>query len=136
MIFSIVPVPASRARVTKRGAFYAKPYEQFRKDMKVLKLQYKQNILSGALAYKATFYCPIPKSITIKGKKKTYTKAERAEMNGMPAVQAPDLDNLTKAILDSLEGWFFENDKQFCKDEAEKIYSVHPRIEIDLYILN
>lgn len=137
MLFNIIPVPASRPRVTKRGiVYYNKTYEQFREQMKILKLQYKKNILTCPLAYAVVFYCPIPKSITIDGKVKKYTKQERADMVGMPAVQFADKDNLEKALFDSLEGWFFENDKQLCKThQSEKIYSDRPRIEFNLYTM-
>ena len=42
----------------------------------------------------------------------------------------PDLDNLAKIILDSLNGIAFDDDKQVVKLEVEKYYSDRPRAEI------
>lgn len=44
-----------------------------------------------------TFVLPMPKS---------WSKKKRAEMDGQPHQQKPDIDNLTKALLDAL----FEDD--------------------------
>jgi Holliday junction resolvase RusA-like endonuclease len=43
----------------------------------------------------------------------------------------PDIDNLEKAIFDSLNGWAWVDDKQICKLESEKFYAREPRIEIE-----
>ena len=43
-----------------------------------------------------------------------------------------DVDNLCKAVLDSCEGYFYENDKQVAMIRARKFYSINGRIEFEL----
>ena len=67
-----------------------------------------------------TFYVAIPKS---------WSKKKKLEKNGKPCDNNCDIDNYIKAILDSLEGVYFANDKQVAMIKAMKYYSATPRIE-------
>jgi Holliday junction resolvase RusA-like endonuclease len=42
----------------------------------------------------------------------------------------PDLDNLAKIILDSLNGIAFDDDRQVVRLEVSKFYSDRPRAEV------
>lgn len=67
-----------------------------------------------------TFYVAMPKS---------WSKKKKLEKNGQFCDNNADIDNYCKAILDSLEGVYFENDKQVAMIRAMKYYSATPRIE-------
>ena len=45
----------------------------------------------------------------------------------------PDLDNVAKIVLDSLNGIAYSDDSQIVKLNVEKHYSENPRVEVTLY---
>lgn len=110
------PVPASRPRVSRKGfAYYGKTYEKFRREAKAALSAMKKPRgcpLSGPLKVNITFFCRSPK------------KASNIWPVG-------DIDNHIKSILDSLNGWAWEDDVQIMWIEARKCYSDNPRIEIE-----
>lgn len=57
---------------------------------------------------------------------KTWSKAKRDKMDGMPHKTKPDIDNLMKALLDAIYG----EDCQIWKISAEKRWGVIGQIEI------
>ena len=120
-IFNINPVPASRARVTRWSTYFPKKYTQFKKDMENLLKDYHVVPTDKLLKVKIHFYVPLTKS---------WSKKKKSEKNGNYCDNNADLDNYVKAILDSLEGKYFENDKQIVEFiEVRKLYSDEPRIE-------
>lgn len=68
--------------------------------------------LSGPLLVKISFFCRSPKK----------------RSNVWPV---GDIDNHIKSILDSLNGWAWNDDVQIMRIEARKCYSDNPRIEIE-----
>ena len=110
------PVPASRPRVSRRGfAYYGKTYERFRREAKAALAAMKKPKgcpLSGPLLVKIAFYCRSPKKPS----------------NVWPV---GDIDNHIKSILDSLNGWAWEDDVQIMRIEATKQYGREPRLEIE-----
>lgn len=48
----------------------------------------------------------------------------------------PDTDNYIKSTLDGLNGLLWEDDNQIVKIVAEKYYSDHPRVEIEVEEVN
>ena len=67
-----------------------------------------------------TFFVQMPKS---------WSKKKKFEKGGKFCDNNADIDNYCKAILDSLEGVYFENDKQIVMIKAMKYYAHNPRIE-------
>ena len=67
-----------------------------------------------------TFYMPIPKSFSIK---------KRNLLDGTFCDVGGDMDNLLKALWDSLNGHAYTDDKQIVWSQEKKIYSFEPRIE-------
>ena len=53
-------------------------------------------------------------------------------MDGRYCSNNADLDNYCKAVLDGLEGRYYENDKQVVMIRARKFYSSDARIEFEL----
>ena len=120
-MFKISPVPASRPRVTRYGTYIAKTYAQYRKEMckQVDDLSIKK--FTNPIYVETTFYMPIPKSLSIK---------KRNLLNGTFCDVGGDMDNLLKALWDSLNGYAYVDDKQIVWSQEKKIYSFEPRIEI------
>lgn len=116
IVLWVDPTPASRPRVSRKGfAYYGKTYERYRREAKAALGAVKKPKgcpLCGPLKVKIAFYCRSPKKPS----------------NTWPI---GDIDNHIKSILDSLNGWAWEDDVQIMWIEASKQYSTNPRIEIE-----
>jgi len=94
--FPVNPVAASRPRVGKFGAYFTGPYKKFRHlAAQVINQVLGRNFapLSGKLAVDIRCYITRPKTTKLE-----YPRA--------------DVDNYSKAILDSLNGKLWEDDSQ------------------------
>jgi Holliday junction resolvase RusA-like endonuclease len=93
----VVPVPASRPRVSKWGTYYGKTYKLFRSQMRAwLEKHWTPRpfeIERGPLV--VTVFALVPKPKTTK---RSWPKG--------------DVDNYAKAVLDALNGWVWEDDDQ------------------------
>lgn len=78
-----------------------------------------------ALKVEIGFFMPIPKSWS-KGKRL------KAENENTPHISRPDLDNLAKFVLDSLNGVVWTDDAQIYNLCARKVYSPNPRTVINV----
>ncbi len=120
VVFEINPVPASRPRVTRWSTFFPKKYSAFKQAMVDI-TKHTAFIPTDKLIYvELDFFVQIPKS---------WSKKKKASKVGRYCDNNADLDNYCKAILDSLEGIYYENDKQVVMIKARKFYSESPRIE-------
>jgi|TARA_R110001592_G_scaffold161818_1_gene394622 Holliday junction resolvase RusA-like endonuclease len=122
IIFNIAPVVASRPRVTRWGTYFAKKYSNFREEFAELLSDYKAIPVSGLLSVRLDFYVQLPKSMS--NKKKLEKEGKHCDNNA-------DIDNYVKATLDSLEGHYYDNDKQIVIIRARKYWSDNGRIEFD-----
>ena len=120
-MFKISPIPASRPRVTRYGTYIAKTYAQYRKEMckQIDDLSLKK--FTNPIYVETVFYMPIPKSFSIK---------KKSILDGTFCDSGGDMDNLLKALWDSLNGHAYTDDKQIVWSQEKKIYSFEPRIEI------
>lgn len=88
-IYSITPVP--KPRMTQRDKWAKRPavmrYRDFADGVRLLNIRVPE---SGA---SIVFGLPMPKS---------WSKKKRLAMDGQPHQQKPDIDNLLKALLDSI----------------------------------
>ena len=75
------------------------------------------------LYVKLDFYVQIPKS---------WSKKKIAEKEGKHCDNNADLDNYVKAALDSLEGKYYNNDKQIAMIRARKYWSNSGRITFEM----
>ena len=127
IIFEIAPVPASRPRVTRWGTHYAKTYKKFRSDMGKLMLGEKRTLLEEPLQIDATFFILIPKS---------YSKKRKDALDGTYCVSKMDLDNLEKALYDSMNNHIYIDDKQIVEHTTRKKWvKDNPRIEVKINIV-
>lgn len=73
------------------------------------------------IALKVVFYMKTPNS---------YSKVRKERLESTPHTKRPDLDNLIKNVLDRGNGILWQDDNFIYKVEAEKLYSVKPRITL------
>ncbi len=112
--FNINPVPASRPRVSRWSTYYPKKYTKFKKDMEALTSELETTPSEKLVSVELKFGIMIPKS---------WSKKKREELNNTYCSNNSDIDNYIKAILDSLNGIVYIDDKQVVELFAKKIYS-------------
>ena len=101
------------------------------KDYETLVEQYfllkypKFKILEGRIKVSIVAYFSIPKNTK---------KSDINEMldNNISPTKKPDIDNIVKAVLDSMNKFAFKDDNQITKLEVEKIYSLEDKIYIKI----
>ena len=103
----------TKAYEKKIVAFYKKTYGGFRWGD------------AAFIRIKVTAHYPIPKSAT------------KAAIAGMQAgrilpSRKPDIDNVLKIVLDALNGVAYKDDSRVVCVEAEKVYSMTPKLVIEL----
>lgn len=134
LTFDIEPVEQARPRATRMGRgirlYDPKKVSVYKKQLAMMcKFQYKDQPLSGQLTVNLKFYRHVQSSVSKKERKLRLIGAHR------PTVK-PDVDNYIKSTLDGLNGLLWEDDAHIVKLVAEKYYSEHPRIEIEVRDLN
>ena len=82
--------------------------------------------LEGELEARIVAMYSIPKSMTKKNRR-------LIEEGKLHPTKKPDLDNVAKIVLDSLNGIAYSDDSQIVKLNVEKHYSENPRVEVTLY---
>lgn len=126
MTFDITPVPASRPRVTRWGVYYGKKYTQFKKDMSYLlaKTWWRSKPIIQPLELDVVFYMPIRGSIS---------RSKRRLLHETYCVSNMDLDNLEKALYDSMNGIVYADDKQIVCHHTKKVW-IDGKGKIDVII--
>ena len=125
--FNINPVPAARPRVSRWSTYYPKKYTQFKKDMEALTSELNTTPCETLVCVSLEFMIKIPKS---------WSKKKRLAGENTYCNNNADIDNYIKAILDSLNGVFFIDDKQVVEVFAMKKYSNEPRILFKMMEMN
>lgn len=130
LTFEIEPVEQARPRATRMGKgirlYDPKKVSVYKKQLSMMcQFQYKKEPLTGPLIVSLKFYRHIQSSISKKERELRIAGAHR------PVVK-PDTDNYIKSTLDGLNGLLWEDDNQIVKIVAEKYYSDHPRVEIEV----
>lgn len=109
--------PVAKPRMTTRDRWAQRPvvvrYHAFCDE---LRLKYTHNLPEVLML---TFYIEMPKS---------WSKKKRTEMLGKPHQQRPDIDNLSKAVMDAL----CEDDSYIYCLHAEKFWADDPGIDINI----
>lgn len=75
---------------------------------------------------KITCYYGMPKSMTKANREKVYHGKLRP-------TKKPDLDNIAKIILDSLNGIAYKDDSQIVSLKIDKYYAEKPLVKVELY---
>lgn len=114
--------------MTRRGiAFTPKPTriaEAFIKSLFVQK--YPGHVpVEGPLELTVLVYLPIPKSASRRVHEDMATGKIRP-------TKRPDLDNVLKLVMDSLNGLAYKDDSQIVDEDGEKWYSRTPHVEVKI----
>ena len=82
-------------------------------------------VLEGRIKVSIIAYFSIPK---------TTKKADINEMleNNISPTKKPDIDNIVKSILDSMNKFAFKDDNQITKLEVEKKYSIEDKVYVKI----
>lgn len=118
--FHIPPVPASRPRVTRWATYFPKKYQTFRDELEAILDSYALTPTEELLYVKVDFHVQIAKS---------WSKKRKASAEGKYCDNNADIDNYIKAVLDSCEGRYYNNDKQIVMIRARKFWALEGRIE-------
>lgn len=129
LVINLEPYPSPRPRFSRKtgGAYMPKEYTLWKK--RFLKEWLKHGIekfeVGVPLAVDLKFFIKPPSSISRVKKNQNILKSETLRV-----VNKPDLDNLEKSVLDSINGNAYEDDNQISDLHSCKRYSLNPRVEI------
>lgn len=101
-----------------------KDYESLVEQYFLLKYP-RFKVLEGRIKVSIIAYFSIPK---------TTKKADINEMleNNISPTKKPDIDNIVKAILDSMNEFAFKDDNQITKLEVEKKYAIEDKVYVKI----
>jgi Holliday junction resolvase RusA-like endonuclease len=124
------PVGKARPRVTKNGTFTPKATRQYEQ---LVKQEYKTQaavqfggwFADRQVSVKIRAYFKIPVSASLK-------RREDMTRGVIVPKKRPDIDNISKIILDSLNGAAWVDDAQVVALEVQKRYSHDPRVEVEI----
>jgi len=112
MIYHITPVP--KPRMTQRDKWKQRPcvmeYRAFKDKLRFAKLVLPESFC-------VTFFMPMPAS---------WSQKKKAAMEGKPHKGRPDLDNLTKGLLD-----FLPEDSHVWRIHGQKVWAYEGAILIE-----
>ena len=122
------PTPQSRPKIAKGGRRVYDPSKKAKEDLAMLIIAQKPvTILEGGVYLMVTFYMKRPKKHYRTGKYADVLKENVPTYH----INTPDLDNMTKFVMDACNGILWKDDKQVCVSSQEKVYTTGwPRIEI------
>ena len=122
------PKPQSRPRFGRNGTYEDKKMNQWKRNCESqLKLMNPRIIEKGAIFVAMTFYIYPPKRIAEAKKKRLELESEAIYVD-----KRPDIDNYIKAVLDCSNEILFKDDGQVAALSSQKLYSLNPRIEIEI----
>lgn len=116
------PIGKARPRVTRWGAYTPQKTVDYENKIKAV---YGGRFYEGYLQIDVKAYFKIPKSTSKK-------KKESMLMGEIKPDKKPDIDNVLKIVLDSLNKTAYKDDAQVIKASITKEYSDMPRIKITI----
>lgn len=122
-IVQMRPVPKARPRLARNGHTYTpkNTVDAEKKIASVARIAIAKP-LSGPLSLYIEFYYAVPKS---------WSKGKR-EAIPLPRTERPDLDNIGKLVLDSLNGIAYLDDAQIVHLSCSKYYGSSDRIHVTI----
>jgi Holliday junction resolvase RusA-like endonuclease len=122
------PKPQSRPRFGRNGTYEDKVMKQWKRNCESqLRLMNPKIIEKGAIFVSMAFYIYPPKRIAEVKKKRLELESEEIYVD-----KRPDIDNYIKAVLDCSNEILFKDDGQVAALSSQKLYSLNPRIEIEI----
>ena len=134
VIYFVVPGQPhgkGRPRASTRGGFVRLYTDQNTRNYEdVIAIQAKAAMGNAevlqtptAVRINAFYYMPI-----------SWSKKKRKQaMEGEIVPGKPDLDNISKSVLDAIQGIVIDDDKNVIKLSVEKRFSLQPRVEVYVY---
>lgn len=130
--FDVKPMAKQSFRTTRTGNKYLDPsvikYRKAIRNMAIAQMRnQKAERIEGAVNMNIVYAFRRPQSLS---------KKERNEIdNGkiVPKTTKPDIDNLTKAILDALNGIVWKDDAQVTQINIQKVWSAKDQIEVEIW---
>jgi Holliday junction resolvase RusA-like endonuclease len=120
------PKGKARPRVVKSGyAYTPKETVNYENYVKWCFRESGQEMLDGMIEAEIRAYFQIPKSVS-------KNKAILMRSGDIRPTKKPDIDNIVKAILDSLNGIAYRDDSMIVTATVKKYFSDNPRVEVDL----
>lgn len=147
LILPIEPKAQSRPRFSKWGTYEDPKTKAWRKECAGwIERNYDGPFYDGPVKVDVTFYMKAPETISKEPSKRaresTWAKFKAFVNELMWHFKKPDLDNLVKALFDSIsnagyskidkKGIVWSDDSLVCDLHARKLYSPNPRIEIEI----
>ncbi|WP_427814314.1 RusA family crossover junction endodeoxyribonuclease [Enterococcus sp. 22-H-5-01] len=124
----IEPKPQSRPRFGRNGTYEESKMKQWKRNCESqLRLLKPKIIDKGPVFVSTTFYIYPPKRIAKVKKRRSELESESIYVD-----KRPDIDNYIKAVLDCSNELLFKDDGQVAALSAQKLYSLNPRIEIEI----
>ncbi len=114
------PVGKARPRVTRWGAYTPQKTVDYENKIKAA---YGGGFYEGYLQIDVVAYFKVPKSVS---RKKRLQMLDRE----IKPAKKPDIDNVLKIVLDSLNKVAYKDDAQVISASIAKYYSDNPRLEI------
>ncbi len=106
------PIAWKRAG-NNQGRYYDTQLKQKEEIRKKIRIQSNGRFLVGPIKANLEFYFPIPIS---------WSRSKKDQLLSQPHDQNPDLDNLIKFMLDTIQGVCFTNDCQIASIDAVKLW--------------
>ena len=123
------PMGKQRPRMTKQGICYTpKETVSYENLVKMCFVEAGCQRLEGQIEAEIEAYYPIPKSMSKKDR-------ERVHYGILYPTKKPDVDNIAKAILDSLNGIAYHDDSQVVSLTINKYYG-EPKVWVKLTEVN
>lgn len=125
------PKTQQRHRTFKRGTFTGTydPSEKDKKNFLVICMDKRPNKpIDSPINMELKFYFQRPKNHYGTGKKSNVLK----ETSPLLHTSRPDVDNLQKFVMDSLNTVFYRDDSLICILSSAKLYDEVPRTEITI----
>jgi Holliday junction resolvase RusA-like endonuclease len=120
------PVGKGRPRLSRYGTYTpekTKNYEEYVKICYMNKYNIKQRPTEMPLKAKITAFFEVPTS---------YSNKKKKELIGQPHAKKPDIDNISKIILDSLNGLAYKDDNQIVELEVKKLYGEEAKVILEI----
>jgi len=132
LTFEIKPMAKQSFRTTRTGQKYLDAsvikYRKAIRNMAIAQMRkQKAQKIEGAVNMNIVYAFRRPQSLS---------KKERSEIDGgksVPKTTKPDIDNLTKAILDALNGIAWKDDAQVTQINVQKIWSAKDQIKVEIW---
>ena len=128
------PIPLKRHRISRGRMFNPSCHQQI-EFLQSCKDIIPSEPIEGPIEIDFKFFLKRPKSHYRSVKKKFVLKEE--EVSNCLQIKKPDIDNLIKFVLDSLNGHLYKDDAQVCRIVSEKryindFYDEKPRTELKI----